>query len=130
MTSNLPGQKAQNGEEEKRKEKRDQELCEGRGGCPWLSVLKSSYGLCGRKATWNSNLKWHRPNTREMKKRRRKKVKKKKKNSQKNSRVQELCESRGGRHGLPIPYGLCGRKATLTSNLKRHWHNTCKMKDN
>ena len=32
------------------------------------------------------------------------------------SRAQELCESRGGRPGLPVPnspYGLCGRKATL-----------------
>ena len=28
-------------------------------------------------------------------------------------RVQELCESRGGRPGLPVPYSLCGRKATL-----------------
>ena len=31
-------------------------------------------------------------------------------------RTQELCESRGGRPGLPVPnspYGLCGRKATL-----------------
>ena len=31
--------------------------------------------------------------------------------------VQELCESRGGRPGLPVPespYGLCGFKATLT----------------
>ena len=30
--------------------------------------------------------------------------------------VQEMCESRGGRPGLPVrnrPYGLCGRKATL-----------------
>ena len=30
--------------------------------------------------------------------------------------VQELCESRGGRPGLPVPnspYGLCGRKAAL-----------------
>ena len=30
--------------------------------------------------------------------------------------AQELCESRGGRPGLPVPiypYGLCGRKATL-----------------
>ena len=30
--------------------------------------------------------------------------------------VQELCESGGGRPGLPFPndpYGLCGRKATL-----------------
>ena len=34
-------------------------------------------------------------------------------------RAQGLCESRGGRPGLPVPnspYGLCGRKATL--NLK------------
>ena len=32
------------------------------------------------------------------------------------NRAQELCESRGGRPGLPVPnslYGLCGRKATL-----------------
>ena len=31
-------------------------------------------------------------------------------------RAQELCESGGGRPGLPLPnspYGLCGRKATL-----------------
>ena len=30
-------------------------------------------------------------------------------------RVQELCESRGGRPGLPVPnsHGLRGRKATL-----------------
>ena len=30
--------------------------------------------------------------------------------------AQELCESGGGRSGLPVPnnpYGLCGRKATL-----------------
>ena len=30
-------------------------------------------------------------------------------------RAQELCESGGGRPGLPVynsPYGLCGRKAT------------------
>ena len=35
------------------------------------------------------------------------------------AKAQELCESRGGRPGLPVPnspYGLCGRKATL--NLK------------
>ena len=32
------------------------------------------------------------------------------------TRAQELCESRGGRPGLPVPnspYGLCGRTATL-----------------
>ena len=31
-------------------------------------------------------------------------------------RAQELCESRGGRPGFPVPnkpYGFCGRKATL-----------------
>ena len=30
--------------------------------------------------------------------------------------AQELCESRGGHPGLPVPnspYGLCGRKATF-----------------
>ena len=35
-------------------------------------------------------------------------------------RSQELCESRGGRPGLPVPnspYGLCGREATLNLNL-------------
>ena len=34
-------------------------------------------------------------------------------------RTQELCESRGGHPGLPVPnspYGLCGRKATLNLN--------------
>ena len=32
------------------------------------------------------------------------------------NRLQELCESRGGRTGLPVPnkpYGFCGRKGTL-----------------
>ena len=35
-------------------------------------------------------------------------------------RAQELCESRGGRPGLPVPnspYDLCGRKATLNDRL-------------
>ena len=35
-------------------------------------------------------------------------------------RVQELCESRGGRPGLPVPnspYGFCGRKETVHLNL-------------
>ena len=35
-------------------------------------------------------------------------------------RAQELCESRGGRPGLPVlnsPYGLCGHKATLNCNM-------------
>ena len=34
-------------------------------------------------------------------------------------RVEELCESPGGRPGLPVSdesYGFCGRKATLNSN--------------
>ena len=34
--------------------------------------------------------------------------------------AQELCESRGGRPGLPVPkspYGLCGRKATIILNV-------------
>ena len=50
-------------------------------------------GLCGRKATLNSN-------------------------SVSNHGAQELRESRGGCPGLPvpnIPYGFCGRKATLNS---------------
>ena len=35
---------------------------------------------------------------------------------------QELCESRGGRPGIPVsqsPYGLCGRKIAL--NLNYHY---------
>ena len=35
-------------------------------------------------------------------------------------RAQELCESRGGRPGLPVPNkhdGLCGRKVTLEEVL-------------
>ena len=34
-------------------------------------------------------------------------------------RPQELCESRGGRPGLPVPdepHGFCGRKATLNQD--------------
>ena len=37
-------------------------------------------------------------------------------------RPQELCESRGGRPGLPVPnslHGLCGRKATL--QVEEEW---------
>ena len=37
-------------------------------------------------------------------------------------RVQESCESRGGRPGLPVPnspYGLCGRKATLKNRAQK-----------
>ena len=31
-------------------------------------------------------------------------------------RAQELCESRGGRHELPVPNSRCGRKVTLDLN--------------
>ena len=37
-------------------------------------------------------------------------------------RAQELCESRGGRAGLPVPnkpYGLCGRHATPNLNVRQ-----------
>ena len=34
---------------------RDQELCESLGGRPGLTVSDCPYGLCGRKATLNSN---------------------------------------------------------------------------
>ena len=36
-------------------------------------------------------------------------------------RAQELCESRGGRPGLPVPnspFGFCGRKATLKNRIQ------------
>ena len=42
-------------------------------------------------------------------------------------RDQELCESLGGRPGLPVsgsPYGLCGRKATLNSNSQNSGANS------
>ena len=38
-------------------------------------------------------------------------------------RAQELCESRGGRLGLPVPnspHGLCGRRAALHLNLNNY----------
>ena len=101
---------------------RAQELCESRGGRPGLPVPNSAYGLCGRKATLNCSIKELRRCVKveadvlgspslivravsvdiklHMKK--------------KNPRVQEMCESRGGRPGLPVPnslYALCGRKA-------------------
>ena len=41
-------------------------------------------------------------------------------------RAQELCESRGGGPGLPVPnssYGLCGRKATLKYRAQNLWEN-------
>ena len=39
-------------------------------------------------------------------------------------RAQELCESRGGHPGLPVPnspYGLCGREAALNVNFLWCW---------
>ena len=38
-------------------------------------------------------------------------------------RAQELCESRGVCHGVPVPnspYGLCGRKVTLNRTTHQH----------
>ena len=52
-------------------------------------------GLCGRKATLNLN-------------------------TVERDRAQELCESRGGRPGLPVPNkpcGFCGLKAALNRTL-------------
>ena len=60
------------------------------------AVPNTPYGLCGLKVTLNSD----------------------------SHRAQELCESRGGRPGLPVPnspYGLCGRKVTLNSNTQKSW---------
>ena len=57
---------------------RAHELCESRGGHLGLPVPNSPYGLCGRKATLNSNHSLP-------------------------FIAQELCESRGGRPGLPVP---------------------------
>ena len=40
-------------------------------------------------------------------------------------RAQKLCESRGGRPGLPVPDkpdGFCGRKATLKQLQLRWWY--------
>ena len=39
-------------------------------------------------------------------------------------RPHELCESRGGRPGLPVPnspYGLCGRKANSKKKEKKYF---------
>ena len=98
-----------------------QELCESGGGRPGFPVPHSPNGLCGRKAALKSkclrscvkvevavlgsivrtvsvDVKQHWTRTLGP------------------FRAQEVCESRGGRSGLPgpnSPYGLCGRKATL-----------------
>ena len=80
---------------------RAQEVCEGRGGRPGLSVPNSPYGLCeGGPAAGTSPVKVGGV-----------------------FRAQELCsESRGGRPGLPVPnspYGLCeGGPAAGTSPVK------------
>ena len=45
-------------------------------------------------------------------------------------RILELCESRGGRPGLPVPdshYGLCGREVTLLN--ERLFEPTYSMSD-
>ena len=58
-----------------------------------VAVPNNLHGLCGRKATLN----------------------------ERRGLLQELCESRGGRPGLPAPnspYGLCGRIATLDSRTE------------
>ena len=92
---------------------RVQDLCESRCGRPGLPVTDHPYGLCGRKATLNLNSDTQRSGavctvsvdvmqhwTQTL-------------------RAPELSGSRSGRPGLPvpnIPYGLCGRKATLNLN--------------
>ena len=61
-------------------------------GCSSLTVLMF---FCGCKATVNSNCQ--------------------------SSTAQELCESRGGRPGLPVPnspYCFCGHKATLKNRAQ------------
>ena len=65
-----------------------------------LSVPNNPYGLCGPKATLDSNCNI--------------------------IRAQELCESGGGRPGLPVPNspdGFRGRKATL--NLSPSEFSSC-----
>ena len=65
-----------------------------------MDILHGPYGLCGRKIT----------------------LKKKKKKKNEDLRAQELCESRGGRPGLPVsnsPYGLCGRGAALKNRRRK-----------
>ena len=47
------------------------------------------------------------------------------------NRGQELCESGGGRPGLPVPnspYGLCGRKAALKRDRERSELRNCVIK--
>ena len=52
-------------------------------------------------------------------------------NNPKRFRAQELCESRGGRPGLPVPnspYGPCGLKATLEEDLGSELRSCVKAK--
>ena len=96
------------------------ELCESRGGRPRLPVLNKPYGFCGRRAIFEDkeelrscvkvevavlgspsiiNLMVSVDVKQYLK-----------------IRVRGLCESRGGRPGLPVlnkPYGFSGRKATV-----------------
>ena len=95
---------------------------------PGLPVPNNPYGLCGRKATFSLELQILRSCV---------KVEVTvlgspsliilmvsvdvKQHSTWNSDTQELCESRGDRPGLPVPnnpYGLCGRKATFSLELR------------
>ena len=46
-------------------------------------------------------------------------------------RAQELCESRGGRRGLRVPYspyGLCEHKATLNLNPRHRAQELCESR--
>ena len=60
-----------------------------------VTVLNNAYGFSGRKATFEEDGQYFRP--------------------------QDLCESRSGVPGFPVPnsqYNLCERKATLTLNSR------------
>ena len=107
---------------------RDQELCERRCGHPGLPVLNSPDGFCGRNATLNSMVSLSElrscvkvevaflgsPSLTVLM------VSVDVKQHWTVVRGQELCESRGGRPGLPVPkspYGLYWRNATLNWTL-------------
>ena len=71
-------------------------VCESRGGRPGFPVPNSPYGLCGRKATLNSN-------------------------SDTRSCVKVEVDVLGT---IPVPnspYGLCGRKAPLNPSRCKSW---------
>ena len=47
-----------------------------------------------------------------------------------NTGAEQLCESRGGRPGAPVPnspYGLCGRKATLNCRHRTEYRRCVKV---